>query len=724
MIYVDRNKIPIPYLLLESSSNRFDLEIRNRLENTGKYKQARYKANHNILQKLRPDLEQLFNGKCCYCESRIERKDVDHFRPKSSVVDDNKGANDGYYWLTYKWFNLYLSCTVCNRYKSNYFPVKGKRLLPPNVSTYLDYEALKQYVEKEEAMLIDPCDPRAHETLNFKYDADGSIIPQNEKAEYSIQFFGLNREDLVKNRKELINYIKVIISYITFTSNHSNHLKDLLGLLDEKSAFLGLSRQYIAEWYVANKKLIFSEYPDFNKEFLKALENNIPSLNTLTGITELEVESSIHKQSIKSPDLESKTKFLKFIDWIEIKNFKCIDEMTLKIDTPIEGKGENSILLIGENGVGKSTVLQAIALAMIGQEQLNKLNLGKLSNLIRRNSRARKATIRVKFNDDDIVEVVITKKEITTNRATLVKPTVGIGSIRRLPEKEESVTFNSDPSRIMSLFRHDVIYPDIQPWLGNTELVDTDQFNEAAKTIIEMLMIPTELIGKERLLNRKNGKLTINIGNGPESINSLCDGYRSVIAYALYIMRSFSVHWSSTYNAEGIVIIDEIGNHLHPTWKIRVVSLLRALFPRTMFIISTHDPLCLRSARPGEVWVMNKDEETNDIVINQRDIPPGMPIEDLLLGNWFKMETTLDESTLNIINKHNSLMLENKNTNKAEIKDIESQLEDRMKYVGGQGLFKSFVKTMDSVLEDTDEAFDKSLMQKKIQEKLERKLKH
>lgn len=49
--------------------------------------------------------------------------------------------------------------------------------------------------------------------------------------------------------------------------------------------------------------------------------------------------------------------------------------------------------------------------------------------------------------------------------------------------------------------------------------------------------------------------------------------------------------------ATGIVAIDEIDLHLHPTWQRRVLRDLRRAFPRLQFVVTTHSPQVLGSAR-------------------------------------------------------------------------------------------------------------------------------
>jgi len=677
MIYIDRERVPIPQFFSESEKP-YEEEILFRLESQSRYKQARFKLDDYFLEDITSDIVDLFYNKCAYCESVLEGIAIDHFRPSESVSDRKGMADEGYYYLSYTWFNLYLSCHECQRYKSNYFPVIGPRLKPPNVEIYLDYRQLQKYVTQEQPLLLDPCDEKAHKEAQFKYDRQGNILPLSEKADYTIELLQLNRPRLVEERHERIQYLSELLTSITFDKDESHTIEEVLFYLQEDQTHLGLNRQLIAQWYLGNEKLVQNEYPDLNKDYRSILSKTIPSWRQLAGISEaissFEPEDS-PKEEMAEKEVSKVTEFSKFLEWVEITDYKCIEHLKLDIPQSAEGQGEQSILLIGENGVGKSTILQAISLAMMGNNQLQELNLGDYNDLIRYGSKTKVATIVVKFlNEKEAVKVEITPAGISCDREQLVKPTIGIGSVRRMPEDGETVDFVDDPSRILALFRHDVVFPDVEPWLSDLDAVSAQQFNEAAKTIIDMLMIPEDLITEGRMVNRKSGNVTVNVGNGPESIKSMCDGYRSVIGYALYIMRSLNEYWESAFNAEGLIIIDEIGNHLHPTWKIKVISLLRTVFPHCTLMISTHDPLCLRASRKGEVWVMNLNEEDRRVQLTQKDIPMGMSIENLLIGDWFYMDHTTDEQTSKLIEDHSKELFK-ENPDQKKVKKMEAQLE-------------------------------------------------
>jgi predicted ATP-binding protein involved in virulence len=104
-----------------------------------------------------------------------------------------------------------------------------------------------------------------------------------------------------------------------------------------------------------------------------------------------------------------------------------------------------------------------------------------------------------------------------------------------------------------------------------------------------------------------------------DTLESLSDGYQSVIALASDILEVMLRYYDEVKDSEGIVLIDEINVHLHPRWKVEIVNLLRDVFPRVQFLVTTHDPLCLMGSRPGEVHVLHTNPETKQVQAQQVD---------------------------------------------------------------------------------------------------------
>jgi hypothetical protein len=59
----------------------------------------------------------------------------------------------------------------------------------------------------------------------------------------------------------------------------------------------------------------------------------------------------------------------------------------------------------------------------------------------------------------------------------------------------------------------------------------------------------------------------------------------------------------------GIVLVDEVDAHLHPTWQQKIVTLLRERFPRVQFILTAHNPIVVAGCLEDEVSVLRKNPE-------------------------------------------------------------------------------------------------------------------
>ncbi len=127
-------------------------------------------------------------------------------------------------------------------------------------------------------------------------------------------------------------------------------------------------------------------------------------------------------------------------------------------------------------------------------------------------------------------------------------------------------------------------------------------------------------------------------------LEEMSDGYQSVVALAADIMSVLFSRWSDLTAAEGVVVIDEMGSHLHPRWRMRIVGRLRALFPRVQFLVTTHDPLCLRGLRDGEVVVVERLVDRARTVVVRTDLPPvgAMRTDQLLTSELFGLRSTID----------------------------------------------------------------------------------
>ena len=97
------------------------------------------------------------------------------------------------------------------------------------------------------------------------------------------------------------------------------------------------------------------------------------------------------------------------------------------------------------------------------------------------------------------------------------------------------------------------------------------------------------------------------------SINQLSDGYKSTIslvadiAYRMAVLNP-QLLGDVCKETEGIILIDEVDLHLHPTWQQQILKDLTAIFPKVQFIVTTHAPVVISTVRSENIIMLDQGE--------------------------------------------------------------------------------------------------------------------
>ena len=112
--------------------------------------------------------------------------------------------------------------------------------------------------------------------------------------------------------------------------------------------------------------------------------------------------------------------------------------------------------------------------------------------------------------------------------------------------------------------------------------------------------------------------------DGPLPLNTLSQGTQSIIQWLANFVMGFAQYYGFPKHLEeqsGVLIIDEIDAHLHPSWQRRIIPALSRHFPRIQLFCSTHSPLVVAGLKQGQVQRLDRDEQGFMAVsTNDRDI--------------------------------------------------------------------------------------------------------
>lgn len=297
---------------------------------------------------------------------------------------------------------------------------------------------------------------------------------------------------------------------------------------------------------------------------------------------------------------------------------------------------ESWLLILGDNGIGKSSILQALSLALCGEKQLRKLNLDA-AEFLKRGTPSGSVIIE-SYESETAVELHFDAYGFKSNIQEAPTFVMAYGATRLLPKGLIEPDKSKEPySNVRSLFDYTVALEDPKQWLN--ELAEEEFRDRVVPAFYDVLAL-----SESDTLYREDGEIKIRRFNDDHILGQTSDGYKTIVAVVSDIMQTLSRDLAGYHNSSGIVIIDEIGNHLHPRWRTKIVKALRRAFPKIQFIVTTHEPLCLRGLEHGEVVVMVRDEEHNVKCLTKEFLPDhsAMSVEQLLTSDLFGLLDVLD----------------------------------------------------------------------------------
>ena len=652
--------------------------------------QTRFRSEAKVYlsREMRATLFELFRGKCAFCERKLDAPsaNIKRFRPSTEAVPtENAETSNLYYtWLAEAWENYYLSCAECWVRKGTRFPVIGKRCPLPTRAMVDDYVKRGDgywghFPLQETSLYLDPCfDEPLHE--HFQALRSGELIGKTDRGIATIEIFGLNRSPLVSHRADRVR--------LQLLQMH------LDSELRADSGFFNFEElEYGGFWYLLLRDCVLHVdgaglTPDQltpativkrfagrqSEEFTRYFTDNAPAAPV--GRVDIAEDSDVMApaaQSVEVPQAAGER-----LERIIIRNFKAIESIELSLgtgrtDDDTDARREPALLILGENSAGKSSILEAVALALCTQEQRAALKL-KPGNLMldpallgqASPARRRGATISVGFDAGNEYVLKIASGGFSSQTPERRIPVFAYGAFRQYLAGSSRA---HSASEVVSLFRSDAILSDPEKWLlGLTD----DAFSKVARALRDIFAID----GDFQVIRLDKKKDRCMIVNGPGKgasetpIGIASSGFRSVLGMVCEVMQGLLAAGvgngvESFDSIRAVVLVDEVEAHLHPRWKMQIMAGLRAALPAVTFIVTTHDPLCLRGMENGEVVVARRvrsDDDGGSGSHEKVELLTGLPdltklsIEQLLTSDFFSLASTEARETEDKLSALGSLL--------------------------------------------------------------------
>lgn len=119
-------------------------------------------------------------------------------------------------------------------------------------------------------------------------------------------------------------------------------------------------------------------------------------------------------------------------------------------------------------------------------------------------------------------------------------------------------------------------------------------------------------VGISKMSAKKSKKQTLLIDKNDEELElaQLSDGEKGALLLVFDIAYRLSIANPSLENplqGKGVVMIDEIDLHLHPSWQKSIIKCLRATFPNIQFIVTTHSPLVINHVKKENIFLLENN---------------------------------------------------------------------------------------------------------------------
>lgn len=585
----------------------------------------------SLVRFLREPCREIFWDKCAYCErvaDKEEERGVDYWRPAGYTINPQvKLYEEGDYpWFQNEPRNVYYCCSHCRNSQSNQFPIGGQRA---------GIQTPWEVAQNEKPLLLAPYEDDPNQYLEFL--SDGKVVPKQgegaSRGKSTIEVFKLNREELVEERRQILEEFR---GRLGGEGDQTFWLPEWLSL---SHAFAGALRQEFLQ-YIKNN-VSCTSYQKEMKERVIAENSVILRASETLKSKGVEVAKRYNPSSASADRVETKSFYPKTtplsIQNISIRNFRGIRYLTLKMPhatanvNPSEQNefrrharstgisSQPSLLLLGDNGVGKTDVLQAIALTLISDTERERLNLTAKEFL---HKKSQNASVEIE-TDKGTFTLRINSSKFSRSYAPAqggegIEPIpllVAYGTFRDISTKQET---EQDVSPIFNLFEN------------KDYLLDRNWVSQNSEEILNVAMrlIPNAVLGLEMGSGRNIRETLVSQDEADElTLHQLCSGHRSVISmvydmiYRLQILSGIPALNRGITSA--IVLIDELDNHLHPTWKNGILGRLREEFPNITFIVSTQDPCLATSVKEGEIQRLYRTSPRGEVVaapVSGRDL--------------------------------------------------------------------------------------------------------
>lgn len=357
------------------------------------------------------------------------------------------------------------------------------------------------------------------------------------------------------------------------------------------------------------------------------------------------------------------------LETISLENIGPFERLDLKFELNPKDESEGKWqILLGDNGVGKSSILKAIALALSGEKAQN-----YASRLLKRGEREGKITLTT-GNKTSYVTAIERKSNgevVIAGSNGQAQPleaegwlAVGFPPLRSTsweppkgPEAEFKIKSRPVVDDLLPLVKGDVDprLDKLKQWIVNLDYQDSKSkdraghYTELIKRMFQIIGSVAEGMKLNYTGVGEGNTILIETDDGANiPLEGLSQGTISLLGWiGILMQRMYEVfgYDEDPTDRYALILMDEIDAHMHPLWQRTLVTHLKATFPKAQFIATTHSPLVVGGMPASQVLRFGRNDEGRPVVL---PIAPDMTLgytDQVLTSLLFGLPTTLDRAT-------------------------------------------------------------------------------
>ena len=321
-------------------------------------------------------------------------------------------------------------------------------------------------------------------------------------------------------------------------------------------------------------------------------------------------------------------------------------------------------ILLGDNGVGKSSIIKAIAIAIVGEDAKSYaqriIKAGKTNSVITLESGRNTYTTRLFRNNGAAkVESVPGRAFEAEGWLAVAFPPLRTMSWARPTSVETGTTGRERPTTDdllpVILGEADPRLDNLKKWIVNVDYRIKDaKFRKQDPTPHEKLLndffqVVTQLTTGTKIefkgVNADTKEITVVTDDGELPIEALSQGMTSLIGWVgILLQRLYEVYGKDDTDPKehyALVLMDEIDAHLHPAWQQSLIQRLSKIFPNVQFIATTHSPLIVGGMNPEQIIRFARDEDDKVVTYTVTEEMTTGRADQILSSDLFGLGSTM-----------------------------------------------------------------------------------